>query len=930
MDTMTMDMDTMTMGMDTMMMDVDTMTMDTTMTDMVVGGQLSIALDSSVVINTCSGDELSDLLEVDLVGAAGDSLLWLITDVAGLILDLPEAPPFELDSLVFDTCLIWNLSFNGQISGVEIDSLISDIQGDFGLSNAITAFKTVVDGGNISGGLFSFCVEDGLADQVPNLMLSDNRGDLSQWVITDTALNVVALPQEITTFDFDIFAPGEYRVFNLSSSDSLIGLQNGNSINDILGCFDTSNSISVLSQNSGAVCDTLEVTSNGGVIAAANADDVSVPLCAGDEIPNVIDFTLTGNIGQSSVWIISDDQNIITELPGDPPFDFEGFGNGISRVWHLSSNGGISGLGLGLPLSGLDGDFDLSNAISVNHLGVDGGTIDGFEFEFCVDGSPDIIPELVISDTVGPNIQLFINDLNGFIVATPDDISEVDFDVLPAGDYFVNVISYIDTSTRVAIGDNRVNFEGCFDLSNAIVIDRASPDGGTLVGNDMAFCIDGVSDFPVGISVTESSGPNDAWVITDEQGNIIDIPVDIDSVDFEVLGVGTCFIYNVSFEDGITGLAVMSSLSDLMGCYDLSDSIVVSKNIVAGGDIDGGPFEFCVDNNPDFVSDIIRSNNFGDSSQWIVTDADSIVIAIIADITTFDFNADISQNFIFSVTFSSPTTMIDVGTRVDLLEGCLDISNAIAVNKRTSGEGCNDGDGIAVMNEINESFIEIRNIGEAPIDITNFWLGQSPVYERIGDLTFDCTDDFIIEPGELISIEMDEIEIDGIDGELALFTVDSFESSNAIIDYVEWGSINHPNANLAVEAGIWSDNTVAESFVGDVSLSYDGLGDLGTDWFVEAPSPCGDNVETSVVPDWEIHGNPASEFVMVEINENSQLTFAEMEIHSIHGDFVKSYSQSLTKNNNRIRIDIADLPNGIYLLVMRGQTTKQIERFIKQ
>jgi len=841
MDTMMMDMDTMTMGMDTMMMDMDTMTMDTTMTDMVVGGQLSIALDSSVVINTCSGDELSDLLEVDLVGAAGDSLLWLITDVAGLILDLPEAPPFELDSLVFDTCLIWNLSFNGQISGVEIDSLISDIQGDFGLSNAITAFKTVVDGGNISGGLFSFCVEDGLADQVPNLMLSDNRGDLSQWVITDTALNVVALPQEITTFDFDIFAPGEYRVFNLSSSDSLIGLQNGNSINDILGCFDTSNSISVLSQNSGAVCDTLEVTSNGGVIAAANADDVSVPLCAGDEIPNVIDFTLTGNIGQSSVWIISDDQNIITELPGDPPFDFEGFGNGISRVWHLSSNGGISGLGLGLPLSGLDGDFDLSNAISVNHLGVDGGTIDGFEFEFCVDGSPDIIPELVISDTVGPNIQLFINDLNGFIVATPDDISEVDFD---------------DTSTRVAIGDNRVNFEGCFDLSNAIVIDRASPDGGTLVGNDMAFCIDGVSDFPVGISVTESSGPNDAWVITDEQGNIIDIPVDIDSVDFEVLGVGTCFIYNVSFEDGITGLAVMSSLSDLMGCYDLSDSIVVSKNIVAGGDIDGGPFEFCVDNNPDFVSDIIRSNNFGDSSQWIVTDADSIVIAIIADITTFDFNADISQNFIFSVT---------------------------------------------VMNEINESFIEIRNIGEAPIDITNFWLGQSPVYERIGDLTFDCTDDFIIEPGELISIEMDEIEIDGIDGELALFTVDSFESSNAIIDYVEWGSINHPNANLAVEAGIWSDNTVAESFVGDVSLSYDG-----------------------------IHGNPASEFVMVEINENSQLTFAEMEIHSIHGDFVKSYSQSLTKNNNRIRIDIADLPNGIYLLVMRGQTTKQIERFIKQ
>ena len=124
---------------------------------------------------------------------------------------------------------------------------------------------------------------------------------------------------------------------------------------------------------------------------------------------------------------------------------------------------------------------------------------------------------------------MFINDLGGFIVGLPDDISEVDFDALPPGDHFINVISYLDTSTRVSIGDNRIDFEGCFDLSNTIVVDRASPDGGVLVGSDMAFCIDGESDFLVGISVSESSGPNDSWVITDEQGNIIDLPSDIDS-----------------------------------------------------------------------------------------------------------------------------------------------------------------------------------------------------------------------------------------------------------------------------------------------------------------------------------------------------------------------------------------------------------------
>jgi len=916
------------MDMDTMTMDMDTMTMDTSMTASVAGGQLSIAADSSVVINTCSGDQLSDLLELDLNGELGDSSLWLITDVTGLILDLPVAPPFELDTLVFDTCLIWNLSFNGQVSGVEIDSLVSDIQGDFDLSNAVTAIKTVVDGGSILGGPFSFCVDDGLTDLVPDLMLSDNRGDLSQWIITDTAMNIVALPEEITTFDFDIFAPGEYQVFNLSAEDGLIGFEDGNNLNDLSGCFDISNSVAVSSQNSGEVCDTIVVTSNGGVIGLIGNTDVSV--CVGDGIPNEIDFTLTDNLGMSSVWIITDVENNITQLPGDPPFDFEELGNSDTRVWHLSSNGGISGLGIGRPLSGLNGDLDLSNPIDINHLAVEGGTIAGVGFNFCVDGTPDIIPELVISDTVGPNIQLFINDLNGFIVATPDDISDVNFDELPPGDYFVNVISYIDTSTRVRIGENRVNFDGCFDLSNAISVEIDSPDGGTLIGDDMAFCIDGESDFPVGISVSESSGPNDAWIITDEQGNIIDLPVDIDSVDFEILGVGTCFIYNVSFEDGIMGLERTSSISNLMGCYDLSDSIVVSKNIVVGGEITGGPFEFCVDNNPDFVFDVSRSSNFGDSTQWIITDADSIIVAIIEDVMTFDFNTDTSQNLIFSVTYSAPTTTIGVGTRIDMLEGCVDISNAITVNKRSTGEGCNDVEGIAILNEINESFIEIRNGGEGPIDISNFWLGQSPVYERIGDLAFDCTDDFVIESGELISIEMDEIEIDGIDGELALFTVDSFQSSNAIIDYVEWGSINHATSNVAIEADIWSDNTVAESFVGDVSLSYDGSGDLGTDWFVNSPSSCVDNVETSVLPEWEILGNPAMQFIMVEINEVSQLSMAEMEIHSIHGDFIKSYSQSLTKNNNRIQIDVSDLPSGMYLLVMRGQTIKQIERFIKQ
>ena len=65
-------------------------------------------------------------------------------------------------------------------------------------------------------------------------------------------------------------------------------------------------------------------------------------------------------------------------------------------------------------------------------------------------------------------------------------------------------------------------------------------------------------------------------------------------VNFDGAGAGTCLIWNISYEDGLEGLAMDLNTADLVGCYSLSNSIAVVRNQPEGGTLEGGPFEFCV------------------------------------------------------------------------------------------------------------------------------------------------------------------------------------------------------------------------------------------------------------------------------------------------------------------------------------------------
>ncbi|SHJ27469.1 glycoside hydrolase family 48 protein [Aquimarina spongiae] len=337
---------------------------------------------------------------------------------------------------------------------------------------------------------------------------------------------------------------------------------------------------------------------NGGTIAGG-----PFSFTVGDGVAdNVSGVILTGNVGETSQWVVTDDQGKILGLPPTPEaVDFDGAGVGSCFIYHLSYNGTITGLAADATLAGLAGDFDLSNSIEVvrNPVAtptVDGGTIAGGPFAFTVgDGIADNVSGVTLAGNVGETSQWVITDDQGKILGLPPTPEAVDFDGAGVGSCFIYHLSYNGTITGLAADGTLAGLAGDFDLSNSIEVVRnpvATPtvDGGTITGGPFTFTVgDGIADNVSGVTLAGNVGETSQWVVTDDQGKILGLPPTPEAVDFDGAGAGSCFIYHLSYNGTITGLAADGTLAGLAGDFDLSNSIEVVRNPVStGGDCSFG------------------------------------------------------------------------------------------------------------------------------------------------------------------------------------------------------------------------------------------------------------------------------------------------------------------------------------------------------
>jgi len=128
---------------------------------------------------------------------------------------------------------------------------------------------------------------------------------------------------------------------------------------------------------------------------------------------------------------------------------------------------------------------------------------------------------------------------------------------------------------------------GCTDDTACNYDETATEDNGscvfveaaTITGGPFTFCVgDGESDFVSDITLDGGSGSNTSWVITDDQLNILGLPPMPGVVDFESVGAGTCLIWYLTFEN-VTGANIGDNAADLDGCFALSNSIEVIREL---------------------------------------------------------------------------------------------------------------------------------------------------------------------------------------------------------------------------------------------------------------------------------------------------------------------------------------------------------------
>jgi len=209
----------------------------------------------------------------------GANSAWVITDAAGIILDLPAGPPFDLDGAGAGTCLIWLVNYDDPNFAPAVgDDATAVVTGAACavLSNSITVERTEITAPAISTtDMTTICVDDGIDCLI--WLVSTNDGSFAPAVGDDAAAAVAAAT-----------------------------------------CATLSNSIAVTRQTNCAAC-----TAATSTISTTDPTRICI-----DGVGDPINVNIDVDGGATGTWVITDAAATILALPAGPPFDLDGAGAG--------------------------------------------------------------------------------------------------------------------------------------------------------------------------------------------------------------------------------------------------------------------------------------------------------------------------------------------------------------------------------------------------------------------------------------------------------------------------------------------------------------------------------------------------------------------------------------------------------------------------
>ena len=651
--------------------------------DDIEGGSLTTKTGETEV-SICAQDGESDLIDFTITGNTGDQSAWIITDLAGNILDLPISTPIDFEGLLLDACLVWHLSYEGPITGLEVGLNASGITGCFALSNSVLVNKNAPNGGVLTtkDGRTSVavCAGDELEGPI-EVTIQGATGSNFAWVITDEFGNILDLPNG-PPFDYDDPTLDTYLIWYLSYDGVISGAEIGNNASELSGCFALSNPITVSK-------DALE----GGTISLiSGATDTMI--CIGDGISDAFNVISSGASGSNSTWLITDESLNILEISNGPPFDFENSTLATCLIWHLTYNE-VEGVGVGENASLITGCFALSNSIAVYRSSVNGGfiSVNGeILIDICEDDGMSNVLTISSINEVGTQSKLILTDLDGNIIGFPTSY-DINFDNRPSGTYIIYNVLYNTSLTGLDLGGNISDVTGnCYSFSNSITVRKERAEGGFITtpdGNDIMLCItDGVAD-SIDVSLTDSNGDFSTWLILDADGNILSIeaaPPFLPSFSNK-----ECFIRHLSYGTSFAGLGVDQNIDNFLGCYDLSNEIKISKDSISGGYLssDGSDFVFfCSLIGEEGMIEYQLVNEFGTNQDLILTDTMGTILEIITtgiiDLSSYPSGT----YFVYNLAYNHPVINNIPGKNISDIDGiCFDFSNQLEILKKAIDGG---------------------------------------------------------------------------------------------------------------------------------------------------------------------------------------------------------------------------------------------------
>ncbi|MEP1094445.1 MAG: anti-sigma factor [Cyclobacteriaceae bacterium] len=193
-------------------------------------------------------------ITVDDTDVVGTNSTWVITDEDNNILGLPGTLD-DLEGVDFDAagtgvCFIWYLRYEGELEGLAAGMSTGALDGSFDLSNSITVTRNALNAGTITGGPFTFVVDDQV-DNVSGIEIDNSSamGANSSWLITDADGKVLGMPGTLDAVhgvDFDGAGVGVCFIWYVRYGDALTGLAVDADVDDLNSDhFALSNSIMV-------------------------------------------------------------------------------------------------------------------------------------------------------------------------------------------------------------------------------------------------------------------------------------------------------------------------------------------------------------------------------------------------------------------------------------------------------------------------------------------------------------------------------------------------------------------------------------------------------------------------------------------------------------------------------------------------------------